>query len=1018
MRSPQRLKTPKPRRVGQQFVETPGRDELIFSQHFDSQALVGWDCNSPDVLRRISKETDGSDVTDLLKLIGNDDECVDEARPSNRSTPPLLGVWREGGGGEPNNNNSSNIPSRQHRKGRFRKRSGKDSAVSRDLFEKLSLELEKCTEVTHETEEVAEKNQEEGMQPGANTSSDLFDSAKSEHTKTLTADITGPVLAINKACTNEKQPTRISPRLLRKKESLQSLGDLSEAYNSVEKSIAVGGLNDVSKGVLNKQNVNVGSKVGSKESSLDATKVVAMCSELNDAVVGRKGSSKELSFDATKVAATCSELNDALGVHSDEDWSDDDLFEEDSFIIKATQLPARDRTPTVFRLKRKSSNAGEVPKSKVSRYSFQLEDKKAAASSTNLSSNRFTALQSMTKTASAVLASSSSKPNAVTQSHASSVVSSKAGVVISRTVAKPAISKPSALPHSIIKINDSVLASPRPAQNFYSNRGNQSTVTRSESRTVRNLSSQIGNTTSSSTSVTHTGVTYSGVTHTGQSISNKASTYNTVHPCSTIWPTTNSHQALNAQSLLNRSNSFKKHNSFTATDKDSSAAQNARRRSISGGDNSYPNNSAGVGTRMSYPLNTNPPCQTYTAQKAGILNNTQSRFQNKTNVQSRIAGNVSVFNSINSSSISSFSSAIASSPQNKDLTVMNSSLLNSTFDTSLSDELLCTLAEPDEFLDSQPNTKHVGAVKGHVTTSKTLTTAEASVASLTGSVCPNTGASTTCAYTTKQISHSTTTTSTTSASASNTVTQVTGRPHTVASTSHSALIHKKAVKGASSTNTGAQPRQFRFSQRQGPPAASKTGGCETVTSTATVPSFAVPVNTVGPAKPYNVQAALNQCSEDLFDDDDDHMLLSDDGLTEPQVLALLDEVEFQATQQLSRQSKAVSSKTSNQGIEIDAGEPTNQDQGYGSSQEFPNSQGGINNSQGGNTNSQEKNSYNQGVNSNSQGHVGEGVTSNSQSGANGNDGVRSTQTKYSPAEIEKKKQLALQKRLQRQNVHS
>ncbi|XP_052273599.1 uncharacterized protein LOC127873697 isoform X3 [Dreissena polymorpha] len=330
MRSPQRLKTPKPRRVGQQFVETPGRDELIFSQHFDSQALVGWDCNSPDVLRRISKETDGSDVTDLLKLIGNDDECVDEARPSNRSTPPLLGVWREGGGGEPNNNNSSNIPSRQHRKGRFRKRSGKDSAVSRDLFEKLSLELEKCTEVTHETEEVAEKNQEEGMQP----------------------------------------------------------------------------------------------------------------------------------------------------------------------------------------------------------------------------------------------------------------------------------------------------------------------------------------------------------------------------------------------------------------------------------------------------------------------------------------------------------------------------------------------------------------------------------------------------------------------------------------------------------------------------------------------------------------AALNQCSEDLFDDDDDHMLLSDDGLTEPQVLALLDEVEFQATQQLSRQSKAVSSKTSNQGIEIDAGEPTNQDQGYGSSQEFPNSQGGINNSQGGNTNSQEKNSYNQGVNSNSQGHVGEGVTSNSQSGANGNDGVRSTQTKYSPAEIEKKKQLALQKRLQRQNVHS
>ena len=37
--------------------------------------------------------------------------------------------------------------------------------------------------------------------------------------------------------------------------------------------------------------------------------------------------------------------------------------------------------------------------------------------------------------------------------------------------------------------------------------------------------------------------------------------------------------------------------------------------------------------------------------------------------------------------------------------------------------------------------------------------------------------------------------------------------------------------------------------------------------------------------------ALDQYSEDLFDDDDDMLLADDDGLTEPQILAMLDEVE-------------------------------------------------------------------------------------------------------------------------------
>lgn len=50
------IKTPKVKgRKSDQWNKTPGRDEIIFSQHFDSQTVVGWDCNSPDHICGIKK---------------------------------------------------------------------------------------------------------------------------------------------------------------------------------------------------------------------------------------------------------------------------------------------------------------------------------------------------------------------------------------------------------------------------------------------------------------------------------------------------------------------------------------------------------------------------------------------------------------------------------------------------------------------------------------------------------------------------------------------------------------------------------------------------------------------------------------------------------------------------------------------------------------------------------------------------------------------------------------------------
>lgn len=98
---------------------------------------------------------------------------------------------------------------------------------------------------------------------------------------------------------------------------------------------------------------------------------------------------------------------DDAGIDGDEEtWSDDELFEEDSFIVKATQIPEDVKifVSPVFSIKRKHSNLGDQPKCKYSRFSFQLGD-----DNNNRDSQKFTTLQEKAKPSGNELVTTSAK---------------------------------------------------------------------------------------------------------------------------------------------------------------------------------------------------------------------------------------------------------------------------------------------------------------------------------------------------------------------------------------------------------------------------------------------------------------------------------------------------------------------------------------------------------------------------------------------------------------------------------
>ncbi|XP_060556768.1 uncharacterized protein LOC132717342, partial [Ruditapes philippinarum] len=167
------------------LVQTPGRDDVICSQHFDSQMVVGWDCNSPDTLRGIKRISGPGhdDVSDLvMTLIG---EEADDEVFTKRNTPPLLGVWKDDSEDKLLDNNNVVVSHRLRRnRGRQRRKSGKESAVSKDLLSKLTLALDKCSEAEEQQSEGEGELLligEDGTSKQLNCSDDLFNSESNDN---------------------------------------------------------------------------------------------------------------------------------------------------------------------------------------------------------------------------------------------------------------------------------------------------------------------------------------------------------------------------------------------------------------------------------------------------------------------------------------------------------------------------------------------------------------------------------------------------------------------------------------------------------------------------------------------------------------------------------------------------------------------------------------------------------------------------------------------------------------------
>ena len=259
---------------------------------------------------------------------------------------------------------------------------------------------------------------------------------------------------------------------------------------------------------------------------------------------------------------------------SDATWSDDELFEEDSFIIKATQFPEslKSFNSPILGVKRKTLEDNTSSKSKSPRYSFQIDAK------TDLNSNKVVSVNSnlrqsaMLKSVSAVSGDIGKPPTGMSK-HVTSGNSAN-------TKRAPCTAKAACLKlHDKLKNPNSGnnSASKSHAQNvplqtscatFHANKGAltlDSSVSSLTNSCMQTKSKQFANSRcqKSSSGPFNADSVSEICTYTAKSSLNSASTSVTVsHP---------------------KNFSFKKHNSFHGQDSDKSSAGNlTRQRSFSG----------------------------------------------------------------------------------------------------------------------------------------------------------------------------------------------------------------------------------------------------------------------------------------------------------------------------------------------------------------------------------------------------------------------------------------------------
>lgn len=163
------------------FTEnTPFKEDLLAcSQHFDPQADVAWDCRSPDAinfLRKGRRRRHHSDVSDIVTQLQICKEELHE-NPSESSTSPLLGLWMNDV-----NYFTHQKPEQKLCRGRKRRSRNKskpnneNDSSSKALFEKLQLVMEKCEDnKTSSNKNSVDKRDRRRSASVGNESKDLFE---------------------------------------------------------------------------------------------------------------------------------------------------------------------------------------------------------------------------------------------------------------------------------------------------------------------------------------------------------------------------------------------------------------------------------------------------------------------------------------------------------------------------------------------------------------------------------------------------------------------------------------------------------------------------------------------------------------------------------------------------------------------------------------------------------------------------------------------------------------------------
>ncbi|KAL5008081.1 hypothetical protein ScPMuIL_013662 [Solemya velum] len=337
------------------------KDDILFSQVEslqDGQVDVGWDCNSPSAVRNLKKfsKTTGSDITDIVMKLGI--QLDPDELPS--CTPPLLGMWFG-----VNNSTLHVPPGNIHRKKKRGRARVQDSLMSKEFCEKLTFAMKSVKDSEGEGEDK------------------MNGSAEIQHNSTYihnVPDCSRDLFEISVLPNNSSTPVVMKTK---GRPNTSGNGHCMERSEAFPMSLSSPVKMKTKGRPCTPGNMSLSSPVGMKIKSRPCTpgnmslsSPVGMKTKSRPCTPGNMSLSSPAGMKTNSRLCTPGNMNwversEAL----EESWSDDDFFQDNSFILKATQCSSDVMSPLATGCKRRTSfEITTQPDPKTSKYSPQARN--------------------------------------------------------------------------------------------------------------------------------------------------------------------------------------------------------------------------------------------------------------------------------------------------------------------------------------------------------------------------------------------------------------------------------------------------------------------------------------------------------------------------------------------------------------------------------------------------------------------------------------------------------------------